>query len=290
MKRLLMLGLIIIGLFQFVYADSEIIYPRVEIVNKTTSNSVVVTEILPDIPKQKLSEITLKSDEFTIFKQRQAGDYVLLTVVNFDGKSFIYNYYKMMLTFHSKSSAEFAFYDLNNKLVLAKIAVAKDKEEKVDISLNGKDDIVLGYLGYDVNELPAYKVKAYLPQNTLYHKGHYCKLADSLDKYECFKEDAGTGKVSETYFIDSNELALSGQTIEEKVQENVKEDAIAEKDTKASEDAKKQITEVGTKESSFNWYKIGGVLVIILLVILLIIKSRKVKNKEETDFNEEGKY
>lgn len=289
MKKILLLGLVFL-LFSstiiYAAAESEIIYPRMEIVNKTQSNSVEVTEDLPDLPKQKISEVTLKSNDFTIFKQKQAGDYVQLTIVTFENNKFLSNFYKMMLSFHSATSAEFAFYDLNNKLVLRDITIAKDREEKIDLTMDGNDDIVLSYLGYDVNDLPAFKVKAYLPEGTLYYKGHYCELAENKDKYTCYKENAETGEVSETYEISAADLQLAGSTIEQEVQDIVRKEAIEQKNADINQSVTDEMnkSQIGEQGVNIPWDKVVIILAILVVIVLGYMKHKSIKkNKAKND-------
>ena len=295
MKKSIIFGIVFLLFFSstvFAAAQSEIIYPRLEIVNKTQSNSVDVTEDLPDLPKQKISEVVLKSDEFTIFKQKQAGDYVMLTIVKFDEDRFLSHFYKMMLSFHSETSGEFAFYDLDNKLVLRDVNIAKDREEKIDLTLDGTEDIVLSYLGYDVNDLPAFKVKAYLPDGTVYHKGHYCEITENKEKYICYKEDAGTGEVAETYEISAADLQLVGSTIEQEVQDIVRKEAIDKKNSEINESVTDEMkkTRLGDQDYNIPWDKVAIIAVIIFVLILGYIKhkSMKKKNARENDFG--GNY
>ncbi len=287
MKKFILFLLVFFFLIMGVFAASitEIVYPRVEIVNKTQSNSVEVAEDLPLLPKQKISEITLRSDEFSLFKQRQAGDYVQLTVVNFDKDKFSYNIFKMLLAFHSPNSAEFAFYDNNNRLILRGVNVAKDKEEKIDLTLNGKEDILLSYLGYDVQGLPSFKIKAYLPEGTVYHVGHYCELAENKDKYICYKEDPLTGKVSETYEISAADLQLAGSTIEQQVQDIVRKEAIEKQNAEINQSVTDEMkkTQIGQQGYDIPWDKIAIIFAILAVLILGYFKHKSIKKNKAKD-------
>lgn len=278
----------------FANIDSEIIFPKVELVNKTISNSIIVTETLPILPQQKISEVVLKSDEYTIFKQRQAGDYILLTVVNFDENKFLSQFYKMILSFHSENSAEFAFYDMDNKLILNNINIKKDKDEKIDLDHDNKEDIVLGYLGYDVNKLPAFKVKAYLPEGTLYHKGHFCQLEENKEKYKCYKEDPETGNVAEIYEVSAADLLTTGSTIEEEVQSIVQKEAqekkIQELNITTKEPEVEKVSTIGDKTKNNIWQKIGLFLIILMILIIIYIKHKSIKNKTEESNDYGGHY
>lgn len=274
-------------------SSSEIVFPIVEIVNKTESNSVIVTEILPIIPQQKISEVILKSDEFTIFKQKQAGDYILLTVVSFKDNKFLIDFYKMLLSFHSETSGEFAFYSLDNKLILSSISITKNNEEKIDLNHDNSEDIILGYLGYDVNNLAAFKVKAYLPDGILYHNGHYCELEQNKEKYKCYKEDPETGNVAETYEISSADLQLAGSTIEQKVQDIVQKEAIDKQNQNLNITTPKNITvtQIGNEKTTIPWLKIGLLGIIVLIIIIIgYLKHKLIKKKIEENNDYGGHY
>ena len=294
MKKAIIFFLTLAILMSGIFAApmSEIIYPRVEIVNKTQSNSIEATEDLPTLPRQKISEITLRSDDFSLFKQRQAGDYIELTVVSFEQDRFIYNIFKLLLTFHSPNSAEFAFYDRNNKLLLRGINIAKDREEKIDLTLNGREDIVLSYLGYDVQSLPSFKIKAYLPEGTVYHVGHYCEITENRDKYRCYKENPITGEVAEVYEISAADLQLAGSTIEREIQDLVRREAIDERNNQINQSMSEEMrqSQIGNQETSIPWDKIGIILVILIIFIIGIMKHKTMKNKNNRNDDYGGNY
>ncbi len=271
------------------YSVEETIFPRVEIVNKTQSNSIEVTEKLDRlIPKQKQSEIELKSIEYTTFKQKQAGDFVELQVKSFENMKFYSDFYKISLILHTKNSATFAFHDLDDNLVLSDINVKINEEIKVDIALNGKDDIVLGYLGYDTNELPAYKVKAHLPDDAIYYKGNYCEINNDEQVYDCY-EESFDGTIEKEFQISLNDLQLLDTTIEDIIVDKVREEIIEEKNKDSEEEAKKNTT-VGEQNSNIDWVKVFLIIVLVLLVIIVIFKGKKTKNNKSYNLEDDGDF
>jgi len=284
----MLLCLILFSTISIVYADSEIIFPRLEIVNKTQANSIDVTEELTDLPKQKVSEIVLKSDEFTIFKQKQAGDYILLIVKSFDkeAQKFSSDFYKVMLSFHSGKSAEFVVYNFDNQLVMQDINVPANKYETLDLSFDGTEDVVIGYLGYS-GDLPSFKVRAELPKNTIYNNGNYCELenqgtTEEDNSYKCYVEGSD-GYVTQTYEL-KGEVVLAAGGLSEAVQTEVEKQQQEKLDEEEAEKAAERISEIDENPTK-DYLKYGMIIGIVLLVLVLVYTStRASKRKNDNDY------